>query len=188
MPPEYVPRRNPANSLQQFSAATRHSRQQGSEHGRVFYKHVQHTDPMNSDSNTWACVECNKSFSSRSGYQYHMQYHQGKFNFWCDDCKKGFSVSSNYRKHMARHEGITFPCNRCEKRFKNETSLKYHQSEHTGVYLYNCSVCQQGFNQRPAWEEHENRHAGRRFSCRTCNRDFYHEGMRNNHEKKCGHV
>ncbi len=145
-----------------------------------------HTEsPMSPDTSTWTCVECSKSFSSKSGYHYHMQYHQGKFNFWCDHCKKGFSVSSNYRKHMARHEGITFPCNRCDKRFKNETTLKYHQSEHTGIYLYNCSVCQQGFNLRPSWEEHENKHAGRRFSCRTCNKDFYHEGMRNNHEKKC---
>ena len=154
--------------------------------------HVPLRSPRSSTSTTleypgeWECTKCQKTFTTKQGHDDHMKSHRGQFKYWCDVCKVGYQASANYRQHMAsRHEGRSFPCQFCPKRFQTEVTLKYHQSEHTGKYLYNCQTCQKGFNYKPEWEKHQNRHAGIRFSCRACGRDFYHEGFRNSHEKKC---
>ena len=124
-------------------------------------------------------------FKMRAGLNMHMQSHTGKWAFWCDACQRGFAVKCNYSAHMAKHEGRTFPCELCTKRFGTKFGLKQHQSEHTGQYLYRCTVCGRGFNQKLHWEEHENKHCNKKFLCRKCSVIFYHEYMRNRHEKVC---
>ena len=135
--------------------------------------------------NQFNCSKCSKVFKTRAGLNMHMQSHTGKWAFRCDACQRGFAVKCNYSAHMANHEGRTFPCELCIERFGTKFGLKQHQSEHTGQYLYRCTVCGRGFNQKLHWEEHENKHCNKKFQCRKCSVIFYHEYMRNRHEKVC---
>lgn len=59
-------------------------------------------------------------------------------------------------------------------------------AKHTGNYPYSCQYCQMGFTDKRFLQEHENQHAGIKFSCRNCCKDFYYQKKRDAHEKTCG--
>ena len=53
----------------------------------------------------WKCNECNKTFSSKLGFDRHTQHHTGSYAYFCGLCNRGFTQCSHYKSHMKRHEG-----------------------------------------------------------------------------------
>ena len=100
------------------------------------------------------CNECNKTFTSKHGFNMHSQHHTGQYSFYCNICNRGFSSSSNYKLHMRGHEGRGYSCDFCGRVFKSSQMKQYHESEHTGQYRFNCSVCNMGLNKKRLYEEH----------------------------------
>ena len=106
----------------------------------------------------WKCNECNKTFTSKSGFGMHIQHHTGKYSHFCSICRKGYNNGYHFKLHMRGHEGKGFPCEYCGKVFKKIQSKKYPESEHTGVYRFTCTVCSKGFNDKGVFVKHEARH------------------------------
>ncbi len=137
------------------------------------------------DDENLACSKCSKVLSSKRCLNRHLATHFGHFKYYCEECRKGYQNKCDYDQHMSKHEGRTFPCELCSKRFANKKTLHAHQAEHTGNYPHTCSHCQRGFIKKSSWEELENQHAGIKFSCRKCGKDFYLTSKRDSHEKTC---
>ncbi len=72
------------------------------------------------------CSFCEKSFTSSSHRNRHMQIHTGQFTFYCHECNRGFNDRGYYTAHMNRHEGRSFPCQFCSKRYSTERLMRTH--------------------------------------------------------------
>ena len=86
-------------------------------------------DPENK---TYKCNICGKSYRGNSGLKVHMMFHTGRFPFWCTECQKGFTCKGNYEYHIAKHEGRSFPCDLCVKRFQSKQNLLRHKVKDHG--------------------------------------------------------
>ena len=104
------------------------------------------------------CSECNKTFTSKSGFDKHVQHHTGQYSFFCSICRKGFNNGYNFKEHMRGHEGRGYPCEYCGKVFKSKKYMKYHESEHTGKYRLTCEYCNEGFNEQNRFIKHKLSH------------------------------
>ena len=111
-----------------------------------------------SEMKIFRCNECNKSLTSRRGFQQHVQHHTGQYSYFCKICRKGFSSTTHYKLHMRGHEGRGFSCDFCGKVFKSLQMQKYHESEHTGVFRFTCQTCNKGFNIKSLYEKHLSSH------------------------------
>ena len=85
-----------------------------------------------SDNKTYKCNICGKSYRGNSGLKVHMMFHTGRFPFWCAECQKGFTCKGNYEYHIAKHEGRSFPCDLCVKRFQSKQNLMRHKVKDHG--------------------------------------------------------
>ena len=52
----------------------------------------------------WKCNQCDKTFTTKRGFDGHTQHHTGKYSYFCGLCRKGFSQMSHYKAHMKRHD------------------------------------------------------------------------------------
>lgn len=44
--------------------------------------------PLNIGQGKFPCKHCSKSFNGRSGLNFHMAKHTGRFRFWCELCQR----------------------------------------------------------------------------------------------------
>ena len=100
------------------------------------------------------CKECNKTFTSKIGFERHSQHHTGRYSHFCSICRKGYNNGYNYKLHMRGHEGRGFPCEFCGKVFSSGQMKQYHESEHTGIYRFSCETCNKGFNAKTQYDKH----------------------------------
>ena len=68
------------------------------------------------------CNECNKTLTSRRGFQQHIQHHTGQYSYFCKICRKSFNSSSHYKEHVMAHEGRGFSCDFVVKYLKVHNS------------------------------------------------------------------
>ena len=84
------------------------------------------------ETRTYKCNICGKSYRGNSGLKVHMMFHTGRFPFWCSECQKGFTCKGNYEYHIAKHEGRSYPCDLCVKRFQSKQNLMRHKVKDHG--------------------------------------------------------
>ncbi len=75
-------------------------------------------------------------------------------------------------------EDSIYPCDHCDEVFRSAISYNLHQPLHSTVqttFKHYCCICTKGFNNRFAYNEHENRCKGISFDCHKCGRNFYHK-------------
>ena len=74
-----------------------------------------------------SCLECEKTFTCRTGLRRHMKSHSGRFNFWCPTCGKGFHQTAHLDDHMAAHRGEkNYVCQFCDKPYSTRGNLRVH--------------------------------------------------------------
>jgi len=84
--------------------------------------------------------------------------------FHCNLCQRSFSGKQHFEYHMRTHSGEKpFKCTTCGKAFRAKHSLKNHMRIHTGERPYQCKVCGKGFRQLGVMKNHiKNMHEGPR--------------------------
>ncbi|XP_059054954.1 zinc finger protein 585A-like [Achroia grisella] len=113
----------------------------------------------NHSERNYACVECDKKFSSRAYWiQHYNFYHLQKSQFICEQCDKIFISDWRLRNHKQKYHGLDRPrdhqCNECGKKFFTLAILRGHQLTHSEQRTFMCSDCGDTFKQRPALYTH----------------------------------
>ncbi|CAG0887057.1 unnamed protein product [Cyprideis torosa] len=152
---------------------------------------------------THACDICNKTFTSRSGKDYHMERHNAvnKPSFECETCYKTFSAKQTLKDHVRLHDpnAQLFSCSHCEKEFPTKGRLNLHLrtrhgSETAASAEYKCETCGKRCKTRSALESHQLRHTGlKSYICELCGKCFYTQEelkghLRNTHSSERNHT
>ncbi|XP_049776647.1 zinc finger protein 16 isoform X2 [Schistocerca cancellata] len=123
--------------------------------GRALINH-RHSHNRDSSGRQFACLQCGKTFGSRSSQQIHARIHTGERPYGCRYCWKAFADGGTLRKH---------------------------ERIHTGEKPYACPICPRAFNQRVVLREHIRSHhsgpemmpsssSGPHFVCKVCAASF----------------
>ena len=74
----------------------------------------------------YICEICSKEFKSRTGLQYHLNDHTGKYPHYCRTCNKGFTQKNRLEAHENEHEGKGFTCPMCMKMYYAKWKYENH--------------------------------------------------------------
>ncbi|XP_076578998.1 uncharacterized protein LOC143315272 [Chaetodon auriga] len=120
------------------------------------------------------CTKCDKVFEHPNQLKTHMKLHS--FPYCCSQCEKGFTSSSGYYQHQRLHKrGRIFICSQCNKGFLCNYSLKQHQRLHQGPSNL-CPICGKGFS-KAGITRHMQMHRGEKnYLCTTCGKSFLSSG------------
>ncbi|XP_029350864.1 zinc finger protein 2-like [Echeneis naucrates] len=120
------------------------------------------------------CVICEKVFEHPNQLKAHMKLHS--FRYHCSQCEKGFTSSSGFYQHQRLHKrGRIFICSQCHKGFLCSYSLKQHERLHEGPSNL-CTICGKGFS-KAGIIRHMQMHRGEKnYLCTTCGKSFLSSG------------
>ncbi|XP_068163451.1 zinc finger protein 883-like isoform X2 [Antennarius striatus] len=120
------------------------------------------------------CPKCEKFFEHPNQLRTHMKLYS--FPHRCDQCEKGFTSSSGYYQHQRLHKrGRIFICGQCNKGFLCSYSLKQHERLHAGPTSL-CTICGKGFS-KSGLIRHMQMHRGEKnYLCTTCGKSFLSSG------------
>ncbi|CAJ1054869.1 zinc finger protein 2 homolog [Xyrichtys novacula] len=118
------------------------------------------------------CSQCNKGFLCKNSLQQHERLHEGPCSL-CGICGKGLS-KSGLKRHMQVHKGEkTHLCTTCGKSFFSSGELLLHTRSHTGELPYTCTHCGKGFSTKSHLIIHNRSHTGERpYLCAECPKRF----------------
>uniref|UniRef100_A0A096MFR5 C2H2-type domain-containing protein n=1 Tax=Poecilia formosa TaxID=48698 RepID=A0A096MFR5_POEFO len=148
----------------------------------------------------YSCIDCEKGFTSQSGYYYHQRLHKRGREFTCKECNKGFLCQYSLKQHEHLHDGPpnfcdicerhfskngfvrhmqmhkgerNFLCTTCGKAFLSSGELRLHNRSHTGEMPYTCIHCGKGFSSKGHLVVHTRSHTGDRpYLCAECPKRF----------------
>nr|CAD7429062.1 unnamed protein product [Timema monikensis] len=122
--------------------------------GRALINH-RHSHNKDLTARQFSCMECGKTFGSRSSQQIHARIHTGERPYGCRFCWKAFADGGTLRKHERIHTGEKpYACVVCPRAFNQRVVLREHiRSHHSGpdkttnhVNVYSCKVCAASFS------------------------------------------
>ncbi|XP_047431011.1 zinc finger protein 436-like isoform X2 [Mugil cephalus] len=120
----------------------------------------------------FTCMQCDKGFLCRYSLKQHERLHAGPSDF-CGVCGKNFS-KSGFVRHMQMHRGEkNYLCTVCGKSFLSSGELLLHNRSHTGETPYTCTRCGKGFSCKSHLNVHTRSHTGERpYLCSQCPKRF----------------
>ncbi|XP_017270249.1 zinc finger protein 615-like [Kryptolebias marmoratus] len=122
------------------------------------------------------CIECEKGFTSQSGYYYHQKIHKKGRAFLCKQCNKGFPCCNALKQHERLHDGPSNFCKVCEKNF-SKNGIKRHMQMHKGERNYLCTTCGKAFLSSGELLLHNRTHTGELpYTCVHCGKGFSCKG------------
>ncbi|CAD6993217.1 unnamed protein product [Ceratitis capitata] len=137
------------------------------------------------DSKKYKCQQCEKAFSTKSHYNYHLETHAER-TYYCKHCKKAFTNRIVLQKHERSHSSKSFQCTECDRQFRNKESLSGHfRKLHDGGDLpYKCEVCHKTYALKSTLKQHMHKHFDKRYACRYCDKRFQRNYTLTLHLKK----
>ncbi|XP_044198911.1 zinc finger protein 345-like isoform X2 [Thunnus albacares] len=131
-------------------------------------------DAIRANKNT--CLECGKTFASRSKLKKHCSVHSSERPFKCTQCEKTYKSPKDLNQHFLIHSnsgGLSFACSLCEKKFRFHSSLTVHLRRHNGERPFPCSYCNKRFLTKSVLKSHMRIHTGERpYACTFCDKKF----------------
>ena len=134
------------------------------------------------------CQHCNKEFSTKYKFNFHMQRHTGEKPYLCLTCTMGFSSNDDLEIHTMTHNSTDekpFKCSQCHMKFRMMKTLKRHMLIHLNKELHGCDSC---LSYRSSTYEnleiHNLKHHSddeRPFKCEECPQTFAIYGVFNRH-------
>ncbi|XP_076015055.1 uncharacterized protein LOC143007546 isoform X2 [Genypterus blacodes] len=129
------------------------------------------------------CSQCEKGFTSKSGYYQHQRLHKRGRIFTCGHCNKGFLCNSALRQHERLHEGPTHLCTVCGKRLSKAAFVR-HMQKHKGEKNYLCTTCGKSFLSSGELLLHTRSHTGETpYTCTHCGKGFSNKSHLNVHTR-----
>jgi KRAB domain-containing zinc finger protein len=119
------------------------------------------------------CGLCGKGYISLKLCKQHVVAHEadtGVFKCLHGACLETFSLPSDLMTHVKQH-WKTFSCDIPECLFSSNVklSLQYHKSSVHSIWLYNCQLCDRGFDRSNDLKQHEQSHEEAVPSAFQCN-------------------
>ncbi|XP_013860273.1 zinc finger protein 878 isoform X2 [Austrofundulus limnaeus] len=120
----------------------------------------------------YSCIECDKGFMSRSGYDYHQKIHKKGRIFKCNQCSKAFPSRYALKQHNLLHDGPSNFCQICKKNFSKNGYIR-HVLMHKGERNYLCTTCGKAFLSSGELQLHNRTHTGELpYTCVHCGKGF----------------
>eukprot|EP00092_Neocalanus_flemingeri_P017324 GFUD01018737.1.p1 GENE.GFUD01018737.1~~GFUD01018737.1.p1 ORF type:complete len:886 (+),score=196.54 GFUD01018737.1:76-2733(+) len=117
-----------------------------------------HTRNMHSNNRRVKCVECEGKFKISSLKNHIQRVHRGlKKALPCpeEDCDKIFGSKGDLERHvLGCHRKWKTPCPECGKKISMESLLNHIKVVHRGLYPFQCSHCDRGFQNHMNLETH----------------------------------
>ncbi|XP_030006801.1 zinc finger protein 436-like [Sphaeramia orbicularis] len=118
------------------------------------------------------CSQCEKGFTSLSGYYQHQRVHKRGRIFICSQCNKGFLCNYSLKQHERSHDGPTNLCTICGKSF-SRAGITRHMQMHKGEKNFLCTVCGKSFLSSGELLLHTRSHTGETpYTCTHCGKGF----------------
>nr|XP_019530107.2 zinc finger and SCAN domain-containing protein 2-like [Aedes albopictus] len=129
------------------------------------------------EASKFECVECSKSFSTKTNLNRHVQTHNGNKPFVCPLCSKGFTQGGSLKQHLLIHQNLRpYVCTACGQAFTQAKSLTFHMRRHTNEKPFVCPHCSYAFRQKDGLKRHlmvkHTETDARQFDCDQCGKAF----------------
>lgn len=129
------------------------------------------------------CKLCEKIFSLKKFYHYHLKRHQLKNKYLCEICGRRYTNLNTFKMHFKTHKKIrlipkltAFVCKLCNKTFRTNSNLKEHNNYCSGLLPFSCkhSNCDKKFPTITKLKNHVKLKHDKKFSsiCSICNIGF----------------
>lgn len=130
-----------------------------------------------SKKKTRPCIYCQEEIGSYKEMTEHRRTHTD-----CPLCPKKYASFGCFQVHYAqKHMNIPrkdadkkFACEICGQEFKRKKNIVVHTRRvHNNERSYVCEICNKGFYERTAWEQHKIVHTNEKpFVCELCKKGF----------------
>ncbi|XP_073450583.1 uncharacterized protein [Aquarana catesbeiana] len=147
--------------------------------------HLAAHETLHSGEAPFSCAECGKRFKWRSELSRHQSYHTGARPYLCSECGKAFRHKSHLVRHLRKHtDERPYCCSECGKRFRQITHLKSHHRVHTGETPFSCFECGKCFGRKHHLLFHRRTHTREMLhACADCGKDFVQKNSLVKHQR-----
>lgn len=138
----------------------------------------------------YQCELCNKIYTKKTHFGYHVANCEDMRLFPCTQCPKRFNTTVGLTSHIARtHETPSkiFKCDKCPYQARDKRASTIHSYTHSGEKPYQCKLCNKSFPSKGYIKIHMRYHTGERpYQCTLCGKAYVTRAVLGVHMRKHG--